>query len=83
MKTIKIIAVALLCAASYFAGSYNKTRYYNDACRMADLIRCYNDHLHEDSLIQDWGCFDELQGLFLYEDGIGEPVNLENYAYCY
>lgn len=84
MKTIKFIAVAVLCVASYFAGSYNKNTYYNDACRMADLIRAYEDAIsEEDSNIEDYGCFEELEGICLWDDALGEPVNIENYAYCY
>lgn len=53
---------------------------YIDACHMSDLIRCYKDHLTSDSLIQDYGCFEELEQQFLNEDG---KVNLANYSFCY
>ena len=84
MKYFKILAaVWTLClssAVSYHIG-YNKS--YEVACRMGDLIRCYEDHLHEDSLIEDYGCFGDLEDLFLYDDAVGEPINLDNYVYCY
>lgn len=92
MKYLKIwAAVAILCgisAVSFTAGRSYEYKYfgektYNDASRMSDLIRCYEDHLSEDSLIQDWGCFEELEGLFLYDDVIGEPTDLKEYSYCY
>lgn len=92
MKYLKIwAAVAILCgisAVSFTAGRSYEYKYfgekaYNDASRMSDLIRCYEDHLSEDSLIQDWGCFEELEGLFLYDDVIGEPIDLKEYSYCY
>lgn len=83
MKYIKILAAVLaLCvssAVSYHIG-YNKS--YEVACRMGDLIRCYEDHLHEDSLIEDYGCFDELIEDFLYDEK-GKPINIDNYVYCY
>ena len=75
------------CAVSFCVGhsygSSQKEKYYNDASRMSDLIRCYQDHLSEDSLIQDWGCFEELESLFLYDDAVGEPIKLSDYVYCY
>lgn len=93
MKVIKLLAaVALLCvvsAVSFCVGRNYEYKYfgektYNDACRMSDLIRCYQDHLNEkDSDIQDYGCFKELEGVFLWDDGIGEPIDLKDYAYCY
>lgn len=92
MRFLKIwAAVALLfagCAVSFCIGRNYEYKYfgektYNDACRMADLIRCYEDHLSEDSLIQDWGCFEELECLFLYDDAVGEPIKLSDYVYCY
>lgn len=85
MKAIKLLAaVALLCVVSavsfYLGDRYGQS--YEDASRMSDLIRCYEDHLREDS-IQDWGCFEELEGTFLWDDAVGEPINLSDYAYCY
>ena len=93
MKTIKrLAAVALLCAGcavSYYMG-YNaqskpveNNKHYEAACRMADVIRCYQDHLSEDSIIQDYGCFEEIVGTFLDEYNDGTPVNLEEYSWCY
>ena len=84
MKYFKILAaVLILCvssAVSYHIG-YNKS--YDVACRMGDLIRCYEDHLNEDSLIEDYGCFEELEGTFLYDDAVGPVVDLNDYVYCY
>ena len=91
MKAIKLlVAVALLCAVSavsFCAGRNYEYKHfgektYNDACRMSDLIRCYEDHLREDS-IQDWGCFREIEETFFWDDGVGEPIDLKDYAYCY
>lgn len=83
MKYFKILAAALtLCvssAVSYHIG-YNKS--YEVACRMGDLIRCYEDHL-QDSVIQDYNCFEELEGIFLYDDAVGPIINLNDYVYCY
>ena len=94
MKYLKYwAAAALLCAvsaASFCLGRGYEYKYfgektYNDACRMSDLIRCYEDHLKDtsDVKIQDWGCFEELEGTFLWDDAVGEPINLRDYAYCY
>ena len=84
MKTIKLLAaVAILivsCAVSYSIGC---NKHYEAACHMSDLIRCYEDHLTEDSLIEDYGCFEELEGIFLHDDGIGNPVDLSKYSWCY
>ena len=77
-------AVALLCVVStvsfHLGDRYGQS--YEDASRMSDLIRCYEDHLKEGS-IQDWGCFEELEGTFLWDDAVGKPINLRDYAYCY
>ena len=82
MKYAKYLAaVALLCAVSavsYYAGLNSC---YEDACHMADLIRCYEDHLNdEDSDIEDYGCFEELEGTFLYDE---KTVDLDKYIWCY
>jgi hypothetical protein len=88
MKKIKYLAIVTLlcagCAVSYYMG-YNAQsgKHYEAACHMSDLIRCYQDHLTEDSLIEDYGCFEELEGNFLHDNAIGNPVNLENYVWCY
>jgi hypothetical protein len=50
---------------------------------MGDLIRCYEDHLHEDSLIEDYGCFGDLEDLFLFDDAVGPIIDLNDYVYCY
>lgn len=92
MRTIKCLAAAILCGVctvSYFVGyDCGKQKYqqvYEDACRMSDLIRCYEDNLNDTTevYIQDWGCFDELEGIFLYDDALGKPIDLSNYVYCY
>lgn len=86
---IVIAAVVLLCvmsAVSYHVGEkqYEKKyeRCYEDACHMSDLIRCYEDHLQDDE-IEDYGCFEELEAIFLSDDGIGGPVDLKNYSWSY
>ena len=86
---IIIAAVVLLCAVSAVSYHVGKAQYekkyekcYEDACHMSDLIRCYKDHLQDDE-IEDWGCFDELEGNFLYDDALGNPVNLNEYIWCY
>ena len=89
MKKMKYLAAVLvLCASStvsYYMGfKAQSDKHYEAACHMSDLIRCYQDHLNaEDSDIQDWGCFEELEGNFLHDDAIGNPVNLEDYSWCY
>ena len=88
MKTMKsLAAIILLCAVSvvsYYAGRSEYSKCYEDACHMADLIRCYEDHLNaDDSIIEDYGCFEELEGSFLYDDAVGNPVDLKKYAWCY
>lgn len=84
MRILKFTAVAMLCVASYLAGSCGKGKYYDDASRMAGLIRCYEDHLgSDDPSIEDYGCFEELEGIFLYDDGLGEAINLDDYSYSY
>lgn len=84
MKTIKSILIVVIaviaCAISYQVGC---NEHYEAACHMSDLIRCYEDHLTEDSLIEDYGCFEELEGIFLHDDAIGNPVNLDKYSWCY
>lgn len=83
----KLFIAVAFCAAmlgSYIVGRKSQARVYEDACHMSDLIRCYMDHLESDSLIQDYGCFDELCGIFLYDDCIADPpVKLDNYGWCY
>ena len=88
MAKIKILAaVVLLCvvsAVSYYAGRNQYNQCYEDACHMSDLIRCYQDHLNDDdSVIEDYGCFEELEGNFLHDDAIGNPVDLTKYVWCY
>ncbi len=84
MKVLKFITFLSLfvagCGVSYNLG-YNKN--YEVACRMSDLIRCYEDHLNEDSLIEDYNCFEDLEDIFLYDDAVGPIIDLDNYVYCY
>lgn len=89
MKKIKLLAAALvLCASSavsYYVG-YNaqNNKHCKAACHMSDLIRCYEDHL-KNGEIEDYGCFEELEGNFLYDDALddGMPLNLKEYVWCY
>lgn len=87
MKKFYLLAAVVLLlatnAVSYYLGRQSRQKDYEAACRMSDLIRCYEDHLSEDSLIQDWGCFEELEGLYLWDDAVGEPIDLKEYIYCY
>ena len=91
MEKLKYLAAVTLllagCAVSYYAGRISEhschEKDYEAACHMSDLIRCYEDHLKEDSIIEDWGCFEELESTFLYEDALGTPVNLREYVWCY
>ena len=88
MRTVKnVAAVAILlvsCAVSFYAGRNQYNQCYEDACHMSDLIRCYQDHLNDDdSVIEDYGCFKELEGNFLHDDAIGNPVDLTKYVWCY
>lgn len=68
---------------NYQATKDSCNKVYNVACRMSDLIRCYEDHLHEDSLIEDYNCFEDLEDIFLYDDAVGPIIDLDNYVYCY
>lgn len=85
MKAIRVIAaVILLCvvsAVSYYVGKSQNNECYEDACRMSALIKCYEGHLDEDSTIEDYGCFEELEGVFLYDNSLGKPVNLGKYSF--
>lgn len=85
MKTKLLLAAILLLLATNVVSFMRATKYYNVACRMSDLIRCYDDHLNNDSIIdiEDYGCFEELEGIFLWDDAVGEPIDLEDYVYCY
>lgn len=88
MKAIKLIlAIVILigvAVGSYALGKKEADKYYNAASRMSDLIRHYEDDLRDKDLeIQDWGCFEELEGIYLWDDMVGEPIKLEDYVYCY
>lgn len=51
---------------------------------MSDLIRCYEDKLNSsESDIDDLGCFEELEGIFLWDDAVGPYIHLEDYVYSY
>lgn len=85
MKKFQLLAaISLLfvgCMVSYNLGSM---KHYNAACRMSDLIRCYEDKLNSsESDIDDLGCFEELEGIFLWDDAVGPSINLNEYVYCY
>lgn len=91
MKYLKIwAAVALLLATntvsflSYKAQKQENDKHYEAACHMSDLIRCYQDHLETDSLIEDYGCFEELYGVFLRDGDVWDnPINLSDYVWGY
>lgn len=73
-----------VATVSFIAGRESRAQTYRDACHMSDLIRCYQDHLTEDSLIKDYGCFEELCNNFLWDDCVADPpVKLEEYVWCY
>ena len=79
LSTLIVILIAMLV---YQTKMRNKD--YEAACHMSDLIRCYEEHLRTDSLIEDYGCFEELEGTFLWDDAVvNEPVNLNKYVWCY
>lgn len=92
-KSIKVLVAATIAVACLAWGfilgrayedKYFGSKYYEDACHMSDLIRCYEDHLKEDSIIEDYGCFTDLEDLFLHDDCVAKtPVNLADYAWCY
>lgn len=80
----KLAAVALLlvaCAVSFIVGyNLNTSRHYEAACRMADVIHCYNDYLLEDTTSQDYGYFEEIQGVFLLDE---DPIDMTKYSWAY
>ena len=76
-----MLPTACMCLSLTIHLSLRKEqKVYQDACHMSDLIRCYRDHLHTDSLIEDYGLFDELENEFLHQDG---EVDLSKYSFCY
>ena len=79
MKHQYYIAVILLLIVINIISFVHWNKAYDDACHMSDMIRCYQDHLDNDSLIEDYGCFDELYYDFLIEDN----VDISEYSYCY
>ena len=85
-KKFYLAAAVLLLAtntASYFVGSAKADRYYQDAAHMSDAIRCYLDNLDdEESIIEDYGAFEEILGIYLWDDCIADPiVKLEDYVF--
>ena len=84
--SIILIAIFLLLLGGVVGYSIKDIQYnkvYEDACHMSDLIRCYKDHLYDDdTVIEDYGCFEELEGTFLYDDP-EYPVNLQDYVWRY
>ena len=83
MKAKLMTAAILLLLATNVVSYMKATKYHQVAGRMSDLIRCYEDHLRQDSLIEDYGCFEELEGIFLWDDAVGDPIHLEDYVYSY
>ena len=84
MKAKLLSAAVLLLLATNAVSYLRAERYYNVASRMSDLIRCYSDHIDgEDSIIEDYGCFDELCGIFLWDDAVGDPITLSDYVHGY
>lgn len=84
MKTKLMTAAILLLLATNVVSYMRGVKYHNDASRMSDLIRCYQDHLDdEESIIEDYYCFEELCGIFLQDDALGEPVQLNKYVQYY
>ena len=90
MKAIQLIiaALAIVATAAVFFCIGRKYEYnhfgrydYEAACRMSDVIRCYQDHV-EDS-IYDKSLFEEVRDNFLMgENGIPE-ITLETYVWAY
>lgn len=82
--TLWALATLVVGAFSFLLGKYcQDQKTLEDACHMSDLIRCYQDHIAHSS-VEDYGLFEELQGIFLYDDVVSEePVRLENYSWCY
>ena len=84
-----VIFAAVLTFAGFIAGygvGYDAKdgKNYEVACHMSDLIRCYEDHLRSDSLMDDHGCFEELERIFLWDSCVVEnPVRLRDYSWCY
>lgn len=78
MKFLKTwAAISLLvagCMVGFTLGRDYESQYgqsYEDASKMSDFIRCYEDMASDDSL------FLELQDEFL------DNIELSNYTYCY
>ena len=89
MKKSLVAALLVLSATTIFSlnayiqQKHKADEYYEVASRMSDLIRCYDDHLTSDSLIEDYNCFEELKAIFLYDDGVGKPIELSDYVWGY
>ena len=90
-----ILTIALVGILSFYLGQKSQEketlhymqlqlRDYESACHMSDLIRCYQDYLISDTICQDWGCFEELMSIYLYDDSVVDtPVDLGRYSWCY
>lgn len=68
MALIVIVSAISFCLGRNYEESYGKTR--EDASKMSDVIRCYDD-TSSDSVFKD------IQNEFL------EGVDLKEYTYCY
>ena len=82
MKYKVLIFIMVLFTSNIISYYLGIDKSYEVTCRMSDFIRCYQDHLTEDTLIQDWGCFDDLYVDFLY-DNDGKPIDISKYSWCY
>ena len=75
MKFLKIwVLLVAGCVVGFTLGrcyEASNGQSYEDACKMSDFIRCYEDMASDDSL------FLELQDEFL------DNTELDNYVYCY
>lgn len=74
MKNIKILLlIVIVGTVSFIAGRTYESKFgkaQEDASKMSDLIRCYNDVASDST-------FFDIQNDFL------EGVNVGDYAYCY
>lgn len=74
---MKFLLVVALAIAASLINYYRAEQALNVAGRLSDLIRCYEAHNPNDSLMQ------ELKSTFLYDEEVGTPIHLEDYSYCY
>lgn len=79
---LSILSLCLFCMV--LGLSIKNKQYYNAACRMSDVIRCYQDHINdEESPVEDYGCLEELCGIYLWDDAVGDPIDLKDYVFSY